>query len=139
MKHAEFVQSLRNAADFFEARPELGVPSCSEQNYNFCGDINGKSLDSRAGLAEFIRLVGGRIDKDEDDYWYRLVSWQHGFSVRALAWRSAVCEQVKVGVKIEPAHVIPAQEETEVPEREVPVYEWRCPSLLAPEEESVEA
>lgn len=138
MKHAEFVQNLRNAADFFEAHPELGVPTTA-LDFVFAGDVNGKSCDTKEGLAEFVRLVGGRIEKKEDDTFYRLISQQNGFIVRAIAWRQNVCERVQIATKLEPAHVIPAQEETEVPEREVPVYEWRCPSLLAPEEESVEA
>ena len=140
MEHTEFVKALRNAADFFEARPELGVPyEADHLSFGFYGAVDGISLDSTRGLAAFVRIVGGKIEKEEDDSFYKLNAHKQGFSVRAVAYRSAVCEKVKVGTKVEPEHVIPAQEETIVPEREFPVYEWRCPSIMAPSAASGEA
>ena len=130
MDHSEFVNGLREAADFFEARPELGVPSCSS-SFTFYGDINGKTIDSKEGLAEFVRIVGGHIDKTADDDFFRLRADRGSFSVRAVAYRNQVCERVQVGTKIEPGHVIPAQAETYVADREVPIYEYRCPSILS--------
>lgn len=139
MTHAEFVQRLRNAADFFETREEMGVPSISpDLDFCFTGQVNGKSVDSKEGLAEFARIVGGHIEKKVDNIFYTLVADREGFRVRALAYRSQVCERIQVGTKIEPEHILPAQEQQIVPERVVPIYEYRCPPLLA-EKESVEA
>ena len=140
MEHAAFVKALRDAADFFEARPELGVPY-GDPEFTFCGFIGGKSIDSKEGLALFVKSVGGRVDKEGDDYLLTLRAKRQGFSVRALAYREKVCERVLVTTKTEPAHVLPAQPATEevfVPRREVPVYEWRCPSILAGEGEPVQ-
>ena len=136
MTMQEFIQGLRNAADFFEAHPEIGMPG--EPCFSYYGDVNEKSVDSREGLAEFARIVGGRIDKDASDHYLTLTAKKRGFTLRAVAIRSQVCQQVAVGTKIEPAHTIPAQAEMTVPEREVPVYEWRCPSILAGEGEPVQ-
>ena len=134
MTHAEFVQGLRNAADFFETREEMGVPSTS-LDFCFAGQVNGKRVDSKEGLAEFARIVGGHIEKNADETFYTLVADREGFRVRALAYRSQVCERIQVGTKIEPEHILPAQEQQIVPEREVPIYEYRCPTILAPEED----
>ena len=136
MTHAEFVQRLRNAADFFGTREEMGVPSFPlDLDFCFAGQVNGKSVDSKEGLAEFARIVGGHIEKNADESFYTLVADREGFRVRALAYRSQVCERIQVGTKIEPEHILPAQEQQIVPEREVPIYEYRCPTILAPEED----
>lgn len=134
MTHSDFVQALRDAADFFKARPELGTPTTARLEYGFYGHFGPNldtTVDSKDGLAKFAHIVGGELKKDADDRYYRLIADRGNFSVKAVAYRNDVCERVQVGTKIEPEHVIPAQEEQIVPEREVPVYEWHCPSLLA--------
>ena len=50
--------------------------------------------------------------------------------IRASISRYSSCERIQVGTKLEPEHVIPAREETIVPEQEVPVYAWHCPPIL---------
>jgi hypothetical protein len=136
MEMTEFVTRMRAAADFFEAHPDLGVPT-HDFDFRYYGSVNGKSVDSVEGLAEFTRIVGGRVDKVADENYYRLVAERDGFSVGAIAYRNNVCERVQVGTKIEPGHVIPASPEVYVAAREVPIYEFHCPSLLARKEEPV--
>ena len=144
MTHAEFVKGLRNAADFFEARPELGVPyegyCYPAVNFGYYGSFgnveDAPQYQSPDGALYFAKHVGGRVDKQGTDNNFTLVAKREGFTVSALFYRDAVCARVQVGVKIEPEHIIPAQPATEeqvMPEREVPVYEWRCPTLTAPE------
>ena len=135
MEHSEFVQVLRNVADFFEARPELGVPT----RYKFCkldfiysGKIGAFLVDSKEGLAEFARLVGGKLDKEGDDSFFRLIAEREGFSITALAYRNSVCEKVAVGEKLVEGR--PAEYREATDDHMEPVYEWRCPSILAPEE-----
>ena len=129
MEHAEFIRGLRNAADFFEARPELGLPYQANE-FRFYGTVCGLPLDSRESMVAFAKIAGGRTDKEESDNLYYLTAKRDGFSVRAAGYRAHICEKIEVGVKIVPAHIIPAQKEQLVPEREVPIYEWRCPPLL---------
>lgn len=131
MTHAEFVQSLHDLANWFEARPELGLPSTPEISFHYAGEVAGINVDSREGVAAFARIAGGKLIKDGDDSFFRLVAQVGPHRVTALAYREAVCERIQVGTKIEPAHTLPAQEETFVPEREVPMYEYHCPSILA--------
>ena len=141
MTHAEFVQGLRNAANFFEARPELGTPYegyChSSLQFGYYGAFGGiddaPAFQSPEGALYFAKHVGGRVDKDGDDNNFSLTAKRPGFTVTAHFNRDAVCARVQVGVKIEPEHVLPALPATEekiIPAKEIPVYEWRCPSLL---------
>lgn len=138
MTNAEFVNALRDMASFFEARPELAPPYdivVSEKvTAEFFGQVTPElRLDSKEGAAAFVRLIGGRIEKELDNQYLRLGADKGSFALLAVAQRNAVCEQVQVGVRVEPAHIIPAQEEQHIPERELPIYEWRCHSILAPE------
>jgi len=138
MTHQEFVQSLRNAADFFEARPELGLPTTDLQ-YSFCGLIAGLESDSREGLAAFARICGGRIEKETTEDFFKLVSKQDGFVVKAVAYRKAVCQRVQIGTKVEPEQIIPAikaKPKEVIPAREVAIFEWRCPRILSEAEEA---
>lgn len=130
----EFVQSLRDAADFFESHAALGVPyeGTGPLVFHYYGSVVGVSVDSINGLHAFVSIVGGHIDKDSDESYYRLLSDQGSFKVQITANRNSVCKRVVVGTKIEPAHVIPAQPETQVPERVVEIYEYHCPTLMKP-------
>ena len=129
---SEFVQGLRDAADFFESHLALGVPYEETLTFHYYGQVAGTSVDSIGGLNLFARIIGGHLDKSGDDTFYRLTADRGAFKVTVTACRNAVCERVVVGTKIEPAHVIPAQPETQVPERIVEVYEYHCPTLTKP-------
>lgn len=130
MANPEFVQALRDAADFFEARPELNAPTNELKFLYYGAAIGDISIDSIEGLAGFTRAIGGRIDKTADSDYFRLRADRGTFSVSAIAYRDQVCERVQVGTKVEPGHVVPAQAEQYIAAREVPVYEYRCPSIL---------
>ena len=131
---SEFVQSLRDAADFFESHLALGVPyeAMGELIFHYYDAVGGVSVDSIAGLNLFATIIGGRIDKNADENYYRLTADRGSFKLQATAIRNNVCERVVVGTKVEPAHVIPAQPETQVPERVVEIYEYHCPTLTRP-------
>jgi hypothetical protein len=138
MTNETYVRGLRDAADFFEAHPQLGIPS-TELKFSYVGQLgdSGLTVDSKEGLAFFARVVGGRLDKEETDDFYRLVAKPtSNFSVEALAYRRCVCDQVQVGEKEVPDMIVPAveaQPETFVPAHKEPIMEWRCPVLLKSE------
>jgi hypothetical protein len=128
----EFVQNLRDVADFLEAHPEIGTPETSTIWFH-CWH---QGKNAKQELAKIASIPGG-WDKDVEEgvmASYRLNRDFGPLRISVSAWRSDVCEKFQVGTKVEPEHVIPAQEEQIVPERVVPVFEWKCPSLLAPEE-----
>ena len=138
MKHSKFVASLRRAADFFEQRPELGLPHEGIRKevefhfYAFFTSTSVPSINSKEGLAFFAKAVGGKLDKIDESNYFKLKSQQDGFSLSAVATRNNVCEKVITGTKHVPAVILEARPETIIPAHEEPIYEWRCPSLLAP-------
>jgi hypothetical protein len=140
MDMRKVIDSLRAAAAFLEAHPEMQVPSISADYAGvlklcWTGDVTeGKSVDTVAGQAAFAKIVGGKMEKLVDSNYFRLRAVRDDLVLETLGYRKTICEEVQVGVKVEPEHIVPAVPEQIVPEREVPIYEWRCPSLLAQEE-----
>ena len=131
MTHSEWIQGLRDLADFMETHPEIGTPSCTTMVHCWPDAPNIKER-----MAEIARIPGGWIkdvDQSENYASYRLERKFGSMLLSVTAWRDEVCERVQVGTKIQearPQTVLPA-----TPEKEVPVYEWHCSPLLAPEEE----
>lgn len=122
MENAEFVDSLRKLADFFEAHPDLKVP------YSMSGDgiiifANGKEEISLAARAF------GSCDKTSDDIFYRVVKKDPigQFKLSAIEYRSQVCERVVTGKRVIPAQTVP---EHTIPERTEEIVEWRCPESI---------
>lgn len=149
MTNAEFVAGLRELADFFEARPEL-APPYGIDNLNYYGYVDEDcqhTVDSKTGVAFFVKTVGGKITKSADSSFFRMSRKVGPFSIVAISNRESICERVKVGERIEPERIIPAQPEQHIPAKEeefipsskVDVYEWRCPSILAEKEEYASA
>ena len=120
----EFVESLRNLADFFEQHEEIRLPLTTHitvfPNYS----------ESKQQFRDFCRAIGGKIEKQfGDDVMYADKPFGNLFILRFMAYRDAVCERVVVGTKVLPAteeRIVPAE-----PEREVEIVEWRCGSVLA--------
>lgn len=121
----EFVEGLRDLASLFDTHEELQLPTWKQDiNVFLHGDV--KQLMAAAAKAL------GCVDKSYGDELFEL---QRGFGallqLRIIANRDEVCERVVIATKVEPAHIIPAQEEKFVPEREVEIVEWRCTPLLS--------
>lgn len=73
-------------------------------------------------VAEFktlSRALGTFTKTADDNYFNCTRNFDGGVKIQVYIARSQLCEKVQVGTKIIPA--VPAQ-----PEREAPVYEWRC-------------
>lgn len=118
----QFIADLRSAADFFEQHPDVPRPGDPYFAYYTSKDAE--------GVKEFARAFPGRVEKNYEtsDFWARgkmgTITFVYGTP------REKVCERVVTGTKVIPAHVIPAQPETEVPEKVEEVVEWRCHPLL---------
>ena len=125
LKKNTLVQRLRAAADYFEAHPELAKPADRPLEFSYYGWLNGYLVDSPEGLAEFVRLVGGKIEKSGNDHHVVLTSYREGFALRAVATRESVCDRVQVGARYTPAQVIPDLDGLRVPPHTEPIYEWR--------------
>lgn len=124
--HAEFIQGLRELADFYEAHPEVKLPHAAQ--------LSIFSWDKDQAVADAVRCAHafGHAEKSYSSDYFRMVrKFPGGVSLEFCTDRQTVCTPVVVGTKVEPAHTIPAQEERFIPERVVEQIEWRCQSLLA--------
>lgn len=124
----KFSTALRDLAEFYDAHPELTAPQ-----WPSAFTIYSVPKDD---LPTYARAFG-TCDKVFDEYSYRLVkTFGAGITLETYSSRESVCERVKIGEEVVPAHVVaakPAEEEKFVEESVREVFEWKCPgSLLAP-------
>lgn len=136
MTNPEFVAGLRAVADWYEARPELNPPVSTVHYAYYGGDMGGGNLvDSKTGLRWFAKLAG-KVRKAVTEYTYSLTAEPDANSTVAVcASRSAVCEPIEVGTRHVPPVVVPEQI---TPAYDEPIYEWRCPPILADEMDETE-
>jgi hypothetical protein len=126
----KFSQSLREIADFYDQHPEIKTPSLCEMSI-FGADKDQIALGAKAfGKAE---------KKFEGDNFCLIKTFPSGMKLEYFANRERVCERVKVGEEVIPAHVIPAREETIVAEKVKDVFEWRCGSIFGGENSQLSA
>jgi hypothetical protein len=129
MTHTDYANGLRQVADFLESHPEIKLPDAQLS----CYAIFNKD-EAAAVLHAF-----GNAKKEYDDNIFLLSKDFGAINLRYVGQRSAVCEKVQVGTKEVPEYVEPAveaQPERVVPAHEEPIIEWRCGSILAPEDEN---
>ena len=117
-----FIADLRSAADFFEQHPELRTPSDARI------DVWART---KAEMSVFLR-ASGHVEKHYLSDWVFLRKTMPNGLIRVEfnGNREQVCERIVTGTKVVPAHVLPAQPETEVPEKVEEIVEWRCHPLL---------
>ena len=121
-----YVNGLRAAADFYEQHVDVKLP----------GDtgINNYIVNTKEDARVIIKALGSCKKKYDDVYFHISKEISPGFTLRFVLTRDNVCEKVQVGTKSVPEHVIPAEparEEKVVLAREEPIWEYRCPSILA--------
>jgi hypothetical protein len=129
MSRDEFIASLREAADFFEASPGVPVPShpveISTWHFSDWAVEDKQEADDelKGRMAGIARAMGGCEKKYESSYFSLTKKIGDGVIVRAYANRDQICEARVVGERVEPGRIIPA--------RTVPVVEWDCSPLLS--------
>jgi hypothetical protein len=109
MSREEYIQGLRDIADFFEARPDLPTPSFGESIF-----IWERSLEN----ARERGIQMAPCEKEHTDNYFHLVRKFGPHTLKVTWGRDDVCERVQVGTKHVPEEVIPAHDE--------PIYEWDC-------------
>ena len=115
----DFIDGLRQVADFFEQHPSVPMPQ-SDMTINVF-------VSTREEMATIARV--SKWDKIFDNNFFMLrKSFGPLLLLDVNAWRDVICKQVSKGTRIVPAkpeEVIPAQ-----PEREEEVFEWVCDEPL---------
>jgi len=122
MTNAEYVESLRKVADWFESHPEVKPPHDADE-------IGLYNIHSRAEMETVARAFGSCEKEYTDSGYFKLKKKVGDIEIVAVASREQVCNRKIVGSKFIPEQVIPA--------RTVDVVEWECfetPSLLAKKE-----
>ena len=126
--HAEFVQGLKELAEFYESHPEVDLPERKLSIYYFAYSAQDKIL-ARDKMIATARAMGHASKDYAGDYFFLRKEFSGGVELAACISRETVCEPVVVGYVDEPEKVIPEQV---VPARRVPKIEWACgKSLLA--------
>jgi hypothetical protein len=125
MTHAEFVESLRALADFYEAHPTL-PPAYSMSGTDISIFAQGK--EELAGISE---VFYPKAEIKSCETFFRLFYTEKlgAFTLQALDYHSQVCERKVVGHRTVKKQV--ATGYTEVEEREE-VVEWHCPEIAVP-------
>lgn len=121
-RNRQYAQSLRAIADFYDAHPEVTAPA-DDTLYN-------GTMDEKADAQNLVRALG-HCEKEYDESLFKIIGTFGNIKVRFVFYRENVCTKRVVGTKIVPAHIIPAREEQEVPEREEEIVEWDCAPLMA--------
>jgi hypothetical protein len=112
----EFVDNLRELADFLEKNPNL-IPWGGFSCYR-----SARTIDEFATL---IKGTGGTWEKSVDEIDMEMTQLFGPHRVTVYVPRGEICERVQTGTRTE---TVP-DPDYEVPTiiQEVPVYEWVCP------------
>ncbi len=132
MSREAFIRELRELATIIEDNPDLNLPGHGKIDVDFWSpwDLDGYMQDHKKMARTFKDAFGGRVEKEYDSYFIRLVAPFEQLKVQALFSRSDVCERTQVGTKIEEKNVLPEGVEYVVEKMEVPIYEWDCVGAL---------
>ena len=124
MTHEEFVDSLRQIADFYEQHPNCPLPSLGERLHIFPDGIK--------GLAAVAREFGDctkSVDEGELSF-YRVRRQFGALALEALDYRHKVCKRIVTGSHEERVK-IPLTFEEHI--RMVEDVRWECPDSLLEE------
>ena len=118
MTNQEYANGLRMLADWYEGHPE--APQPHEPHILTFNEVYLENV------RKVLRAFGGSWDKEASGGLMYFHSTFGPFKLKMYTGQETVCTCRLVGTKIIPAQ--PAE-----PEREVPVYEWDCGSVLGEE------
>ena len=123
----EKIDATRAMLEFLEVNPEVPLPYELRWGEPWVIYLHGDAAE----MASLIRIIGGKWKRQASGDNFNMVrKFPAGFVLRLNADRGRVCKRVKVSTKVIPAHTIPAQPETHVPERAEEIYDWECPDSI---------
>lgn len=115
MTTQDYVAGLRKLADWYEGHLDAPRP--------YAHETLAFNVANREAIQEVLRAFGGKWTKEASSGLMYFYSTFGPFRLKMYTGQENVCTMRQVGTKVVPA--IPAQ-----PEREVPIYEWDCGSIL---------
>lgn len=123
MNKQEYIQALRNLADFMEQREFPGTWKGTFSNGYPSVSLVLYTKDKQT-FGEATKAIG-TCRKRADGGFLEVTREEPTFIVQINAYRDGVCERVVTGTKTIPAkeeEIIPAE-----PEHEEEIVEWKCP------------
>lgn len=112
MTHAQYAESLRMIADWFEAHPEVPLPYRAH-------DFGYQHLSTtQESMARIARAMGACKKEYTDSGLFHLKRDFGAVTVDAFCSRTEVCKRKVVGSKHMPEQVIPAHDQD--------IVEWEC-------------
>ena len=126
MKKHEYVEALRELADFVESRhfPDTWKEHAWDES-SFSSPRLTFYLGQPDAFKKFSGLIGSFTKSATEGYLTSAKTLHRGAMISVKGRRDTICERVKVGTKIIPASeekIIPAK-----PETIEDIYEWKCP------------
>jgi hypothetical protein len=122
----EYVDSLRQIADFYEANPECPLPGGT---IFYIDAVHGKEEMSN------VARIFGSCEKSVDTSFYNLIKVFGSLKLWAREWREKICTRKVIGVQFVPEKYIPG---TLIEAHEEEIVEWDCPESLLDEEVTTE-
>lgn len=136
LTNAQFIETLRVMAEFYEAHPTAPIPSDFHYGWLRCHTFG---LEPEA-VKELLRSLGSFAKEYEDAYFIAKVQVGH-ITLDFVNYRDKVCTRKVVGTKTVPQQVIPSSytEEQVIPEHEEEIVEWDCTeAVMRPDTPMVE-
>lgn len=140
-RKAQFVQGLRDMANFMEKVQDVPLPDAVSAvvyggNVHFA-DGKHYPMDSKEGLAIIADRIG-QCEKEYGSYFTLIKKFAPGIAIQWMMIRDQVCEKIVTGTitrPAEPEKIIPAR-----PERVEELFEWKCAPIMAalPKPDSIE-
>lgn len=133
------IESLRKVLDVLEADPTLPLPySVGKNQYDNLKFFTTSAKEPLTEVRKLIRAFGGKWDKNNpksgesyDENYATFTATLEGLHVQIIAPRTATCERVQVGTKVEKRPVTVQEAVIEVQDVEVPQYEFKCEPLFS--------
>lgn len=126
-RRIEYIQGLRDVADFLESHPTLPLPGAQLSACVFDGDLTLPHV--REIAKEF-----GSFKKEAMGSYITISKTFGPISLLFMFLRENVCQRIVVGTRSVEKTVYPLDVKTETEIVEEEIVEWKCPSLLSANE-----
>ena len=125
-KRAEYVQGLRDVADFLEAHDTLPLPGGEFTAYTF------EQAETLPIVQEIAKQLGSFKKRELNGY----LTLEKSFGPIALCFTHSqedTCRRIVIGTRKVEKIIYPEGIKTETKTIEEEIVEWKCPSLFNPE------
>jgi hypothetical protein len=124
------ITGLQALASWIKANPEIEIPA----NFSNIVFFRAEETDIHAKFAEIAKAAPFAEKNASETYFTLKLCFSETVYIEYYTTREAICERVQVGTRFVEATEARVVTYETVPAHEEPIYEYKCPSLLAPQE-----